>query len=229
MGKDPATLWYWNDWYSGTVTLTRHLKGCYMDLLHAQFNNGALSLAEIKTVLGADFGSTWPILQKKFTQDANGNFFNKRAEEVKQDRAKFLEKQRANGLKGGRPPSNKTQNNPTINLNLTNKENEIGNGIEDNIKEGAKFFIVIAGKRVYDLTEYLNQNFQVHFEALQMKPFWQDRHNRYQEYHCQKPYDTPEQFRSHYTAFVLSSKGNSSNGSKSDKQISAVKKFIQGN
>ncbi len=51
MAKDPATLWYWGDWQGGTSTFTRHLKGCYMDLLNAQFNNGHLSLDEIKKTI----------------------------------------------------------------------------------------------------------------------------------------------------------------------------------
>lgn len=78
MAKDPAVLWYWNDWNGGTVTMSRFTKGCYMDLLHAHFNNGNLSLDEIKTVLGSDFGSSWPTLQKKFKQDEKGLFFNER-------------------------------------------------------------------------------------------------------------------------------------------------------
>ena len=78
MSKDPAVLWYFNDWHGGTCTLSRFLKGCYMDLLHAQFNNGNLSIEEIKTVLGSDFGSSWPTLQKKFKQDDKGLFFNER-------------------------------------------------------------------------------------------------------------------------------------------------------
>ena len=41
MAKDPAMLWYWADWHSGTATMSRFLKGCYMDLLHAQFNSGS--------------------------------------------------------------------------------------------------------------------------------------------------------------------------------------------
>lgn len=79
MAKDPAVLWYFNDWHGGTFTLSRHQKGCYMDLLYAQFNSGHLSLDEIKTVLGSDFGQTWPTLQKKFKKDEiTGLFFNER-------------------------------------------------------------------------------------------------------------------------------------------------------
>jgi len=95
MAKDPAVLWYWNDWQGGTVAMTRHLKGCYMDLLHAQFNLGRLSLAQVKTVLGGDFG-TWPILQEKFKRDADGNYYNEKAEKEKEKRLKFTESRRNN-------------------------------------------------------------------------------------------------------------------------------------
>ncbi len=93
MAKDPATLWYWNDWNGGTMTFTRHLKGCYMDILSAQFNSGPLSLEEIKTVLGSDFGPSWPTIQKKFKQSETGLFFNERMEAEKNKRKKHSEKQ----------------------------------------------------------------------------------------------------------------------------------------
>lgn len=77
-GKDPAVLWYWNDWAGGTVTFSRHQKGCYMDVLCAQFNAGPLSIDEIRIVLGSDFGSAWPAIQKKFIQDEGGRYYNVR-------------------------------------------------------------------------------------------------------------------------------------------------------
>lgn len=67
-----------------------------MDLLHAQFNHGRLSLEEIKTCLGPDFGSSWPTLQKKFKQDENGLFFNERAENEKNKRTAYSESRRKN-------------------------------------------------------------------------------------------------------------------------------------
>lgn len=96
MAKDPAVLWYWGDWNSGTTLFSRFLKGCYMDLLHAQFNNGRLSLEEIKTCLGSDFGQAWPTLQKKFKQDEQGLFFNERLEAEKIKRGKYTESRRKN-------------------------------------------------------------------------------------------------------------------------------------
>jgi hypothetical protein len=98
MGKDPAVLWYWGDWSGGTRTYSRFLKGCYMDLLEAQFNSGPLSLEEIRTVLGNDFAA-WGSLSKKFAQDATGKFFNERMEREKAKRRSFT-KSRIENLKG---------------------------------------------------------------------------------------------------------------------------------
>lgn len=137
MAKDPATLWYWGDWSGGTSTMTRHLKGCYMDLLNAQFNNGHLSLDEIKTVLASDFGNAWPTLQKKFITDENGLFFNERAEIEKFKRQAFT-KSRQDNLKS------KSHKQPHMKKHMDahmDNENEIIN--EDN-------FIMVSDEKVFD-------------------------------------------------------------------------------
>lgn len=76
--------------------MTRNQKGCYMDLLNAQFHNGPLSLDEIKTVLAGDFGSSWPTLQKKFERDESGRFFNARLKEERDKRRLYSESRRNN-------------------------------------------------------------------------------------------------------------------------------------
>lgn len=96
MAKDPAFLFYPGDWLGGTITFSRFLKGCYMDLLMAQFNSGHLSLEEIKTVLGSDFGQAWPALRKKFATDQEGLFFNERLEVEKNARQKYVESRKKN-------------------------------------------------------------------------------------------------------------------------------------
>ena len=133
MAKDPATLWYWNDWNGGTMTLSRHLKGCYMDLLSAQFNSGPLSLEEIKTILGSDFGQSWPAIQKKFKQ-ADGLFFNERMEAEKEKRKQHSKKQSENVKKRWEKYDGNTivytkpipleNENEDENENLLKKENE---------------------------------------------------------------------------------------------------------
>ena len=133
MAKDPAMLWYWNDWHSGTVLMSRFLKGCYMDLLHAQFNNGRLSLEEIKTCLGSDFGQVWPTLQKKFMTDDKGLFFNERLEDEQLKRAAYTASRRNNRTKKEKPPDLSYV--PSYDKHMTNhmeneNENRNGNSLE---------------------------------------------------------------------------------------------------
>lgn len=126
MAKDPATLWYWNDWNGGTMTFTRHLKGCYMDLLAAQFNSGPLSLEQIKTVLGTDQAS-WTVLSKKFKREVNSDgievFFNERMETEKQKRSEHSKKQAENVKKRW----DKYNGNTTVYTKPIPLENEIEN------------------------------------------------------------------------------------------------------
>jgi hypothetical protein len=93
MAKDPAINWYFDNWSGGTKLMSRFIKGCYMDLLDAQFHSGHLSLEEIKTVLGADF-SAWSSLSKKFAVDETGKYFNERMEHEILKREKFSNKQK---------------------------------------------------------------------------------------------------------------------------------------
>lgn len=135
-------LWYWNDWGGGTRTLSRFLKGCYIDILEAQFNSGPLSLEEIKTVLGADFGQAWPTLSKKFKTTEMGLFFNVRMEAEKAKRAAYSESRRSNRKKSYKH-SNSEQNEHMINdMNNISKtyvphmENENRNRNTDCIEKG---------------------------------------------------------------------------------------------
>jgi len=107
MAKDPAFLFYPGDWQGGTMTMSRFIKGCYIDLLVAQFNSGPLSLEEIRTVLGADFGQAWPSLQKKFKQ-ANSLFFNERLEVEKTKRTAYSQSRSKNRKKSYQQTYDKT-------------------------------------------------------------------------------------------------------------------------
>jgi hypothetical protein len=95
MAKDPAFLFYPGDWTGGTLTFTRELKGAYIDLLMAQFNQGHLPLDDIKCVLGNDFDKLWiDKLYKKFIQDENGLFYNVRLEEEQIKRKLYTQSRR---------------------------------------------------------------------------------------------------------------------------------------
>lgn len=125
MAKDPALLWYFNDWHGGTSTMSRFLKGCYMDLLHAQFNNGHLSLDEIKVVLGSDFGSSWPTLQKKLMVDDKGLYYNPRLE-AEHSKRKTFSASRVENLKGSKKEK-------ILGTHMEN-ENESTNEVKNEIK-----------------------------------------------------------------------------------------------
>lgn len=126
MAKDPALLWYFSDWHSGTSLMSRFLKGCYMDILHAQFNHGRLSLDEIKICLGSDFGQSWPALQKKFKQDEKGLFFNERLEQEKIKRQNFCAT-RSNGRAGRKKSNDISSDNHKILHTINKDEDEILN------------------------------------------------------------------------------------------------------
>lgn len=83
MGKDPAFLFYPGDFMGGTGTFNFEERGAYITLLCDQFENGALSVDDIKNRLGAIWERIWPRICKKFELDASGNFFNKRLESEK--------------------------------------------------------------------------------------------------------------------------------------------------
>lgn len=102
MAKDPAFLFFPNDWLGGTMTLTREQKGAYVDLLMAQFNSGHMMLQEIKTVLGEkDFQSMWDsVLSKKFVKDNQGKYYNKRLEDEVIKRRNYSESRRKNRING---------------------------------------------------------------------------------------------------------------------------------
>lgn len=97
MGKDPAFLFYPGDWLGGTITFNRSHKGAYMDLLMAQFNNGHMSIEDVKIVLGEDFNLMWKNkLKAKFIQDESGNFFNEKLEFEINRRKRFTESRKKN-------------------------------------------------------------------------------------------------------------------------------------
>lgn len=129
MAKDPATLWYWNDWIGGTMTMTRQAKGTYMDLLTAQFNSGHLTETQIKNLLGQDQGLWVTVIREKFLVDGDGKYYNKRLDEEIEKRRAFSLKQSVNGKKGGRKKGlGKPSLKPNRSLLENESEDEIGIG-----------------------------------------------------------------------------------------------------
>lgn len=147
MAKDPAFLFYPNDWLGGTATMDMASRGCYISLLVAQFNDGFLSEKSIKKVLGKHYKKEWPTLQKKFIKTDAGLFFNERLKEEQEKRAAHSAKQkqriddywkRKKDLLG-KGETDYTAEYTNYNTNPNTKEEPLRNRDENenDIKEGA--------------------------------------------------------------------------------------------
>ncbi len=96
MAKDPAFLFYPNDWLGGTLGMTLEQKGAYIELLMLQFNRGHMTEDMIAHVLGQDGGRIFGQIRNKFQVDENGNYFNARLEEEQNKRKSFVASRKNN-------------------------------------------------------------------------------------------------------------------------------------
>ncbi len=93
--KDPAFLFYPNDYIGGTMGMTFEEKGAYIELLMMQFNRGHMT----NHMIGQTVGQLWVKLEDKFTKDKKGLWFNERLE-IEQKKRKAFTDSRVNNLKG---------------------------------------------------------------------------------------------------------------------------------
>lgn len=95
MSKDPAFLFYPNDYIGGTMGMTFEEKGAYIELLMTQFNRGHLS----SQVIGQVVGQLWDKIQDKFKVDEHGLYYNERLD-VEINKRKTFVQSRFNNLTG---------------------------------------------------------------------------------------------------------------------------------
>jgi len=97
MAKDPAVLFYYQDFLVGTAFFTKEQKGCYIEILCHLYDKDTLPEYHMKNICGSV--ETWNAIKDKFIKDpANGELYNKRAREEKEKRVKFSESRRKNRL-----------------------------------------------------------------------------------------------------------------------------------
>ena len=92
MAKDPAFLFYPNDWLGGTMGMTFEEKGAYMELLMLQFNRGHMT----NDMIGRTVGQLWVKIKDKFIQDLDGLFYNERLDTEKDKRKSFTDSRKNN-------------------------------------------------------------------------------------------------------------------------------------
>lgn len=97
--KDPAFLFYPNDWIGGTMGMTFEQKGAYMELLMLQFNRGHMTKHMIGHVLGQNSDYLWESVKDKFEIDDEGQFFNPRLD-IEINKRKAYSESRRNNITG---------------------------------------------------------------------------------------------------------------------------------
>lgn len=123
MAKDPAFLFYSQDFYTGVATLNWEDRGKFITILCLMHQQGRLSEETIRFLVG----SVSVNLKSKFSIDENGLWFNVRLEHEIAQRKKFTESRRKNGFFGGRPKKQK----PTDNHMHNHMDNHMDNHMED--------------------------------------------------------------------------------------------------
>lgn len=110
MSKDPAFLFYYENYSHGTRFFTFEQKGAYMDLLIEQADNYNLAIETIKEILKEKFDELWPVIKSKFKKDRNGHFFNERLRQEQQKRKNYSESRRINRTKSKIKPQKHMNN-----------------------------------------------------------------------------------------------------------------------
>ena len=130
--KDPAFLFYPNDYLGGTMGMTFEQKGAYVELLMLQFNRGHMTSHMIGQVFGQNYESLWNAVQNKFIRDSDGMYYNERLEIEINKRKSFVDSRKNNisgtnqytkkdkkesGHMGGHMTSHMENRNRDININ----------------------------------------------------------------------------------------------------------------
>lgn len=121
--KDPSFPLYARDWLTATRTMTAAARGAYIDLLCHQWLEGPIPpethrLRRVCAMDQEEFDEVWPEIQPHFQMNCVG-LIHPRLEHLRQERESYLEKQRENGMKGGRP---KIQTKPTGSVRVNPKK-----------------------------------------------------------------------------------------------------------
>lgn len=137
MSKDPAFLFYPNDYLGGTMGMTFEQKGAYIDLLIYQFNNHHFTEEQAKQVLSICFANAWQVLKNKFKKEGEF-YFNERLRTEVDKRKAYTESRRINALHPKKPRKAYAKHmgngnrNENIDINEVNKEQIIPDWIPKN-------------------------------------------------------------------------------------------------
>lgn len=137
MAKDPAFLFYPNDYIGGTMGMTFEEKGAYVDLLMLQFNRGHMTSHMVGQVIGQLEAEVQAEILAKFKIDEKGLYYNVRLEAEVNKRKGFVVS-RNNNLSGknqyskeaGHMGGHVTSHMEDENVNVNSNDDKIKKGVE---------------------------------------------------------------------------------------------------
>lgn len=178
MAKDPAFLFYPNDWLGGTIGMTFEEKGAYMELLMVQFNRGHMT----SHMIAQTVGHLWDKIKDKFKEDQSGCFYNERLEFEINKRKAFAESRRNNLYGKNQYSKNKPKKNHMdkhmVGHMDNHMENEIKIEIRDSIKDikggmgGNEFSDELTALEVGKAKEYIEITAQRKLTDNQIAEYW---------------------------------------------------------
>lgn len=172
MAKDPAFLFYANDWLGSTMGMSFEEKGAFMELLLMQFNKGKFTEANARQVLSICSASVWDTVKQKFSTDGT-YYWNERLKTEIEKRKNFTKSRRDNALnkKNKQTPKEhmpQHMENENGNENINGNENKGGAGgkltreerlaiyqkfTDDILTQNDQHFEQLAAKERLDITE----------------------------------------------------------------------------
>lgn len=94
MPKDPAFLFYYQDFMFGTTFMTNEQRGAYIALICHAADKGTLTEAQMKIICSSQ--AVFDVVSEKFIRDENGRYYHKRVRDEISKRRNFVESRRLN-------------------------------------------------------------------------------------------------------------------------------------
>ena len=154
----PAFQFYAQDWMTGVMDLTMEERGIYITLLSIQWIKNKIPKKRLGFFIGMEWEDVPEMVQQKF-EDHGDYLINRRLFTIADERKKFIDKQRLNGLKGGRP---KTQTKPKKTSSMKT---------EDRRKKKEDIVYPYTEEKFIDIWQqwklYKKQEFKFNYKSLQ--------------------------------------------------------------
>lgn len=151
MAKDPAFLFYPNDFDAKTKFFTDEQVGIYLRLLIAQFQHGHLSERQVNHICKTHDTD----VLSKFDRDADGNYYNERLEFEIERRKKYTESRKLNRNRKNKSSHMKNISDSYVQHMENENENENSNVVIPNNKISKKELKIIE-QTIFD--DFLNAN-----------------------------------------------------------------------